>query len=78
MIKFASIAEMADGLRRAADAHHNFEKGLGRTDADWPTWYACFLAMEQRMVDKPVETNHAEAIIAEKEALQRGWLEGEI
>jgi aspartate/methionine/tyrosine aminotransferase len=27
-------------LKRAANAHHVYEKQLGQPDPDWPQWYA--------------------------------------
>ncbi|MET8308444.1 hypothetical protein [Micromonospora sp. NPDC005173] len=31
---------LLDALKRAAEAHGEYEKELGRTDPDWPQWYA--------------------------------------
>jgi hypothetical protein len=31
---------LAELLREAADAHHEYEKDLGERDDDWPAWYA--------------------------------------
>lgn len=49
-IKFQSIAELADALNRAKEAHGQFERGLGHADTNWPLWYAGFLAMEQGLL----------------------------
>jgi catechol 2,3-dioxygenase-like lactoylglutathione lyase family enzyme len=43
---FASATELASALRRAALAHGEHEKRTGQHDADWPDWYAAYLAAE--------------------------------
>jgi hypothetical protein len=35
-----SQEELADLLRRAEQAHGEYEKQTGERDEDWPTWYA--------------------------------------
>ena len=37
---FASVADLAGALRRAAAAHGEHETRTGQADADWPDWYA--------------------------------------
>jgi catechol 2,3-dioxygenase-like lactoylglutathione lyase family enzyme len=37
---FASANDLASALRRAAAAHGEHEKRIGRADANWPDWYA--------------------------------------
>jgi hypothetical protein len=32
--------ELARLLREAEQAHGEYERQLGQSDADWPTWYA--------------------------------------
>jgi catechol 2,3-dioxygenase-like lactoylglutathione lyase family enzyme len=44
---FASAAELAAALRRAAAAHGAHEKRTGRHDATWPDWYAEYIVREQ-------------------------------
>ena len=44
---FSSAADLAGALRRAAAAHGEHEKRIGRHDADWPDWYADYIAREQ-------------------------------
>jgi catechol 2,3-dioxygenase-like lactoylglutathione lyase family enzyme len=44
---FASPRDLADALRRAASAHGEHEKRIGAADADWPGWYASYMAAEQ-------------------------------
>lgn len=39
--------EILEGLlRRAAAAHHEYEKKLGKPDANWEAWYAEHMAAE--------------------------------
>ena len=45
---FASVADLASALRRAAAAHGEHEKRTGgRHDENWPDWYAEYLVAEQ-------------------------------
>jgi hypothetical protein len=44
---FASSAELAATLRRAAAAHGEHETRTGRRDENWPDWYAAYMAAEQ-------------------------------
>jgi catechol 2,3-dioxygenase-like lactoylglutathione lyase family enzyme len=44
---FVSQMELSAALRRAADAHEEHEKQLGRPDPNWPDWYAQYLLGEQ-------------------------------
>jgi hypothetical protein len=44
---FGSTAELASALRRAEAAHGEHEARTGRRDADWPEWYAAYMAAEQ-------------------------------
>jgi catechol 2,3-dioxygenase-like lactoylglutathione lyase family enzyme len=45
---FSSPAELAAALRRAADAHGEHEKRIGKHDtAGWPDWYAEYMVAEQ-------------------------------
>ena len=39
-VQQVTAAELAELLRAAAQAHHEYETELGRPDEDWPTWYA--------------------------------------
>jgi hypothetical protein len=34
------VERLADLLREAERAHALYERQLGHSDADWPTWYA--------------------------------------
>ena len=44
---FASTADLAGALRRAAAAHGEHEKRTGQPDEAWPDWYAAYMAAEQ-------------------------------
>jgi catechol 2,3-dioxygenase-like lactoylglutathione lyase family enzyme len=52
---FASPADLAGALRRAAAAHGEHEKRTGgQHDATWPDWYAEYIAREQAGEPLPV------------------------
>lgn len=34
---------LAELLREAAEAHHEYEEKLGERDEDWPAWYAGYV-----------------------------------
>jgi catechol 2,3-dioxygenase-like lactoylglutathione lyase family enzyme len=52
--RFASVADLASALRRAATAHDEHEKRSGgRHDENWPDWYAEYLVAEQTGKDLP-------------------------
>jgi catechol 2,3-dioxygenase-like lactoylglutathione lyase family enzyme len=44
---FATVADLAAALRRAAAAHGEHEERTGEHDADWPDWYADYIVSEQ-------------------------------
>ena len=44
---FASTADLASALRRAEAAHGQHEQRTGQRDAEWPAWYATYMAAEQ-------------------------------
>jgi predicted enzyme related to lactoylglutathione lyase len=45
---FASVADVASALRRAAAAHGEHERRIGKADPDgWPDWYAAYIVAEQ-------------------------------
>ncbi len=44
---FASPNKLASALWRAAAAHGQHEKRIGRQDANWPDWYADYIVREQ-------------------------------
>jgi len=51
--RFASIADLASAMRRAEAAHGEHEKRTGEPDADWPQWYAAYIAAEQAGTELP-------------------------
>jgi catechol 2,3-dioxygenase-like lactoylglutathione lyase family enzyme len=50
---FASTADLADALRRAAAAHGEHEKRTGEADANWPDWYAAYMVAERAGTELP-------------------------
>jgi catechol 2,3-dioxygenase-like lactoylglutathione lyase family enzyme len=44
---FASANDLASAMRRAAAAQGELEKRIGERDANWPDWYAAYMAAEQ-------------------------------
>jgi catechol 2,3-dioxygenase-like lactoylglutathione lyase family enzyme len=44
---FASSADLASALRRAAAAHGEHEARTGQADENWPDWYADYMVKEQ-------------------------------
>jgi len=50
---FSSAGDLASALRRAAAAHGEHEKRIGKADPDWPGWYATFMAAEQAGSELP-------------------------
>jgi catechol 2,3-dioxygenase-like lactoylglutathione lyase family enzyme len=51
---FASASDLADAMRRASAAHGEHEKRIGHADANWPDWYARYMAAEQAGTELPV------------------------
>lgn len=39
---------LANLLREAEEAHGEYERGLGRRDDDWPSWYARYIVERLR------------------------------
>jgi catechol 2,3-dioxygenase-like lactoylglutathione lyase family enzyme len=52
-ISFGSASDLASALRRAAAAHGEHEKRIGQRDANWPDWYAAYVAAEQSGEESP-------------------------
>ena len=50
---FASANDLASAIRRAAAAHGEHEKRDGQRDANWPNWYAAYIAAEQAGTELP-------------------------
>jgi len=53
MTTFTSGNDLASALRRAAAAHDEHEKRNGQRDANWPDWYAVYMAAEQAGTELP-------------------------
>jgi catechol 2,3-dioxygenase-like lactoylglutathione lyase family enzyme len=50
---FVSPNDLASALRRAEAAHGEHEKRTGQRDANWPDWYAAYMAAEQSGKELP-------------------------
>ncbi|HET6889525.1 MAG TPA: VOC family protein [Pyrinomonadaceae bacterium] len=50
---FVSASDLASALRRAEAAHGEHEKRTGQRDANWPDWYASYMAAEQTGAELP-------------------------
>jgi catechol 2,3-dioxygenase-like lactoylglutathione lyase family enzyme len=51
---YASVGDLASALRRAEAAHGEHEKRMGgQRDANWPDWYAQYMAAEQSGKEPP-------------------------
>ncbi|HEX4211585.1 MAG TPA: hypothetical protein VHY56_14395, partial [Candidatus Binataceae bacterium] len=44
---YGSAPDLAQAMIRAAKAHGEHEKRIGKADADWPDWYAAYMVAEQ-------------------------------
>jgi catechol 2,3-dioxygenase-like lactoylglutathione lyase family enzyme len=50
---FGTASDLANAMRRAAAAHGEHEKRMGREDANWPDWYAAYMVAEQSGAELP-------------------------
>jgi len=51
---FGSVSDLASAFRRTEAAHGEHEKrGGGQRDANWPDWYAAYMAAEQAGTELP-------------------------
>ena len=50
---YASVADLAQALRRAEAAHGEHEKRTGQRDENWPAWYAEYMVREQSGEELP-------------------------
>ena len=50
---FATTADLAAALRRAAAAHGEHEARTGEEDVNWPDWYADYMVKEQAGAELP-------------------------
>jgi catechol 2,3-dioxygenase-like lactoylglutathione lyase family enzyme len=53
MTTFASTNDLASAMRRAAAAHGEHENRNAQRDANWPGWYAAYMAAEQAGTELP-------------------------
>ena len=44
---YESVSDLANALRRAAEAHGKHEQRTGKADPDWPDWYALYMVRER-------------------------------
>jgi len=51
--KYESVEDLADALRRAAEAHGRHEDRTGRPDPDWPDWYPLYMVRERAGEELP-------------------------
>jgi catechol 2,3-dioxygenase-like lactoylglutathione lyase family enzyme len=51
--RFSSAQDLASAFRRAATAHEEHEKSLGKRDENWPEWYAAYMVAEQSGAELP-------------------------
>jgi predicted enzyme related to lactoylglutathione lyase len=51
---YASVADVAGALRRAAAAHGEHEKRIGQADENWPDWYAAYMVAERAGSELPL------------------------
>jgi hypothetical protein len=50
---YESASDLAEALRRAAEAHGRHEERTGEADPDWPDWYALFMVRERAGEELP-------------------------
>ena len=50
---YESASDLAEALRRAAEAHGRLEERTGEADPDWPDWYALFMVRERAGEELP-------------------------
>jgi catechol 2,3-dioxygenase-like lactoylglutathione lyase family enzyme len=50
---YGSARDLAAALERAAAAHGEHEKRIGKADPDWPAWYAEYMVREQAGQELP-------------------------
>jgi catechol 2,3-dioxygenase-like lactoylglutathione lyase family enzyme len=53
LTSFDSVTDLARAMQRAEAAHGEHEKRTGVRDANWPDWYASFIAAEQAGTELP-------------------------
>jgi hypothetical protein len=53
-VTYSSIPDLVAVLRGAETADGRHEQQIGHTDADWPDWYAQYLAPAQAGAASPI------------------------
>jgi hypothetical protein len=50
---YESVSDLAQALKRAAEAHGKHEERTGRADPEWPEWYALYMVRERAGEELP-------------------------
>jgi hypothetical protein len=50
---YDSVSDLADALRRAAEAHGRHEERTDEADPNWPDWYALYMVRERADEELP-------------------------
>jgi hypothetical protein len=50
---YESASDLAQALRRAAEAHGKHEERTREVDPDWPDWYALYMVRERAGEELP-------------------------
>jgi hypothetical protein len=50
---YESVSDLAEALRRAAEAHGKHEERTGEADPNWPDWYALYMVRERAREELP-------------------------
>jgi hypothetical protein len=53
VMTYESASDLAEALRRAAQAHGKHEERTGEEDPDWPDWYALYMVRERASEELP-------------------------
>ena len=51
---YDSARDLEQALRRAARAHGEHEKRIGKADPEWPVWYAEYMVRERAGEELPL------------------------
>jgi hypothetical protein len=51
---YESVEDLAEALRRAAEAHGKHEERTGEEDPNWPDWYALYMVRERGGEELPL------------------------
>jgi hypothetical protein len=50
---YKSVSDLAEALKRAAEAHGKHVERTGEPDPDWPEWYALYMVRESAGEELP-------------------------